>query len=669
MRILLAQNSLYYPSHGGGDKSNRLLMEALAAQGHECRVIARAARFGEEAHRQLLDDLHARGSEILSSDAGVIVFRQARVEAHTLTTQSNVRAYLAGQLASFAPDVIVTSTDDPAQVMLEIALRDDAAPVVYLARATLALPFGPDCAFPSAAKAAALRHVNAIVGVSRYVADYVRRYGGVNALTMPISLLEHGPYPVLGRLQNPFVTMVNPCAVKGISIFLALADAMPEVVFAAVPTWGTSDADRAELDRRANIRTLAAVDNMDEMLSQTSVLLVPSLWAEARSRIVVEAMLRGVPVLASDIGGIPEAKMDVDYLLPVQPIERYQPRLNERMVPVAIAPEQNITPWRKPLEKLLSDPAHYEELARRSREAALAYASGLSVRPFEDLLENTAREAKKPAPAPLSADRRKLLDLKLRQAERAKHEWFPEARRHDGTRLRLFCFPHAGGGALFFRSWACLLPEGVRVCPVRLPGREGRHREPPFEDMAELVSALYDEIAPYLNLPFALFGHSMGAVVAFELARLLREKGGAQPSMLIASAARAPQFRLGHVPGPEPTDEQLSTELRELAGISEEALQADDFRRVTLPVLRADAGLYRRYVYSAAPPLDCDIRAYGGVDDRNVQEFHLEAWRERTTASFASRIFAGGHFYLQSSRTEFLGALAQDLAAAPYKRS
>lgn len=669
MRILLAQNSLYYPSHGGGDKSNRLLMEALAAHGHECRVIARAARFSEEAHRQLLDDLHVRGSEVLSSDGGVIVFRQAGVEVHTLTLQSNVRAYLVKQLGLFAPNVIVTSTDDPAQVMLEVALRDGMAPVVYLARASLALPFGPDCAFPSAAKTAVLRRVNAIVGVSRYVADYVRRYGGIDALALPISLLEPGPYPLLGRFENPFVTMVNPCAVKGISIFLALADAMPEVAFAAVPTWGTSDADRAELDRRPNIRTLAAVDNVDEILSQTSVLLVPSLWAEARSRIVVEAMLSGVPVLASDIGGIPEAKLGVDYLLPVQPIDRYQPRLNERMVPVATAPEQNITPWRKSLEKLLSDPAHYEELARRSREAALAYASNLSVWPFEELLEKAARELKKPMPGPFSADRRKLLELRLKRAERAKYEWFPEARTDEESWLRLFCFPHAGGGALFFRDWTNLLPEGVRVCPVRLPGRESRHREPPFEDMTELVSALCDAITPYLDLPFAFFGHSMGAVVAFELARLLREKNRAQPSILIASAARAPQFRLDHVPGPEPSEEELAAQLRELAGVSEEALRLDDFRRVTLPVLRADAGLYRRYVYLPGLPLNCDIRAYGGTDDRNVQKFHLDAWREQTIASFALRAFAGGHFYLQSNRAEFLSTLTQDLATVPYKRS
>ena len=119
-----------------------------------------------------------------------------------------------------------------------------------------AVPFGPDCAFPSAEKTQSLRKVDAVVGVSQYVADYIRKWSGIEAVHVPISLMEPGPYASLGRFDNEFVTLVNPCAVKGISIFLALAERMPDVRFAAVPTWGTSEQDRAALWKHSNIHIL-----------------------------------------------------------------------------------------------------------------------------------------------------------------------------------------------------------------------------------------------------------------------------------------------------------------------------------------------------------------------------------------------------------------------------
>ncbi len=245
---------------------------------------------------------------------------------------NRLRAEFAAEAAAFHPDVILASTDDPAQILLEPALQSGAR-VIYLVRATLPVPFGPDSAFPSEAQTARIRRADAVVGVSQYVADYVRRYAGIDAVHVPISLIERGDWPELGRFDNEFVTMVNPCAVKGIAIFLALADTFPEVRFAAVPTWGTNEADRAALGERANITVLNPVDDIDLLLTRTRLLLVPSLWAEARSRIVVEAMLRGVPVIASNTGGLPEAKMGVPYVLPVSPIVRYRPRLDRQMVP------------------------------------------------------------------------------------------------------------------------------------------------------------------------------------------------------------------------------------------------------------------------------------------------------------------------------------------------
>lgn len=668
LRILLAQNSQYFPAHGGGDKSNRLMMEALAARGHKCRVVARISAFGEAGHAQYLADLAARGVAVTSSDNGVVVFERAGVELYVVTN-TNLRACFTEQVEGFRPDVILTSTDDPSQLLLDVALRAGTARVVYLARATLALPFGPDCAFPSQARTERIRAAHTVVGVSQYVADYIRKYAGIAAVHVPISLMESslqeaGHWPILGRFDNEFVTFVNPCAVKGIVIFLGLADAFPDVLFAAVPTWGTNQEDRAALESRANVRILDPVDDIDLLLQRTRVLLVPSLWAEARSRIVLEAMLRGVPVMASDVGGIPEAKMGVPYLLPVSPIAKYQSRVDEQMVPVAEVPPQDLAPWREALARLLSDRAHYEQIAAESRRAALEYTSNLNAGPLERVLREAVSQPAEPGqvrepavtPQPksvegLSPDKRRLLALRLRQRAPAS-AWFPGADECRG--LRLFCFPHAGGGAAQARG----LPH---ACPVRLPGRESRLAEAPFERMGALVEALANAIEPYLAQPFAFFGHSMGAAVAFELARLLRRRHQPLPKMLIASSARAPQYRRNHVPPPTPDDDQLLAELRRLGGIPTAVLNDPAVMRAVLPVLRADTLLYRSYVYAEGEPLACPIRAYGGAEDPNILREHLEAWAQQTSRSFALRLFPGGHFYWHTSRAALAQALEEDL--------
>jgi surfactin synthase thioesterase subunit/glycosyltransferase involved in cell wall biosynthesis len=617
LKILLAQNAVYYPAHGGGEKSNRLLMEALAARGHECRVVARQSVHGSESFER--NGVHVR-----------------------VAPDNRLRVDFAAEAAAFRPNVILASTDDPAQILLEPALQSGAR-VIYMVRATLAVPFGPDSAFPSEAQTARIRCVDAVVGVSQYVADYVRKYAGIDAVHVPISLIEPEDWPDLGRFDNEFVTMVNPCAVKGLAIFLSLADAFPNVKFAAVPTWGTDEADRAALATRANITVLNPVDDINLLLARTRVLLAPSLWAEARSRIVLEAMLRGVPVIAANTGGLPEAKMGVPYILPVNPIVRYQPRLNQQMVPIADVPPQDIAPWSDALSRLLTDREHYEEIARESRAAALNYAKNLSAEPFESLCSAGGLAAGPRQPPELSPEKRQLLALRLRKRAPAS-SWFPGI--GSAPSPRVFWFPHAGAGQ-------SAKPPLANICPVLYPGRESRLAEAPFERMKPLVEALAQAVERYLSQPFAFFGHSMGAVVAFELARELRRRGLPMPILLSASAARAPQFRRNHVPMPEPSDAEL---LRQA-----ELPDNPSVRHAILPALRADTKLYRRYSYAEDAPLPIPIRAYGGVEDSNITREHLEAWQEQTTAGFGVRRFPGAHFYLRTAEPEFLTALDEDL--------
>jgi surfactin synthase thioesterase subunit/glycosyltransferase involved in cell wall biosynthesis len=651
MRVLLAHNSLYYPSFGGGDKSNRLLMEALAARGHDVRVVARIAKFGAEEHTRFLAELETRGVRPeVTEDA--VRFVLNGVDVRTLTLNPQLRAYFSEQLTQFDPDVVLTSTDDPAQLLFEIASRASRARVVYLVRATIAVPFGPDSSNPNRARTEMLRLADGIVGVSEYVAGYVRQWSGLPAIHIPISLLEPGEVPQLGRFDNRYVVMVNPCAVKGMSIFLALAERLPQLEFAAVPTWGTSADDLASLSRLPNVTVIDPVDNLDDLFRQTRVLLVPSIWAEARSRVVVEAMLRGVPVIASDVGGLREAKLGVPYLVRVNPITQYQSALDENMVPVANVPEQDINPWLGPLDRLTEDRAHWEEIAAQSRQAALHYASTLTVEPFEKFLMKLLGQPKR-QPQPnrqLSEDKRKLLALRLK-----RRMWFPTLDTKSPEPLRLFCFPHAGGGVLGYRKWNRALP-GVHVIPVLLPGREARAAESPFENMRELVDALTPAILPFVEPPYAFFGHSMGSGIAFELARSLRGVGVPLPRVLIVSSARAPQDRTEASQKMEPSDAELVQELQALGALTPEALD------LALPILRVDARLYRNYVYEPQPPLAIPIAAYAGASDPSIAPEELDRWREQTTASFIRREFEGGHFYLTEDRERVLEALHQDIS-------
>ena len=655
-RILLAHNSLYFPSHGGGDKSNRLLMQALAEAGHTVRVASRIVNFGAEGEAQLVEDLTARGVPVESRDNGVVSFTLGGVEVRTATSVANLRGWFASEIEAFRPDVILTSTDDPAQLLLEAALRDAHARVVYMVRATIALPFGPDAAFASEHKTSVLRQVDSIVCVSEYVARYVREHAGLDAIALPISMQDPVPFRDLGRFDNEFALMVNPCAVKGLPIFAALADECPEVRFAAVPTWGTTREDLEAIHQHPNIEVLAPSDDIDEILRRARVLLLPSIWAEARARIVVEAMLRGVPVLAANVGGIPEAMMGVPYLLPVNMITHYEPRVNEQMVPVAIIPPQDVGPWREALRWLTTDREHWEEISALGKRTAREYVKNLSVRPFAEHLKKVRALPAKPRAAAvaeplaenLSPEKRKLLALMVRkkaakQGGRAG-EWFPAIDTRATAELRLFCFPFAGGGALAFRNWPRRAEDRVALCPIRLPGRETRATEKPFERMDDLIAALGPAMRPFVDaIPFAFYGHSMGAGVAFELTRWLRRNGMPMPRMLMVGAARAPQLRKGWTAPAQPSEEALE----EIAGGPVSA------------ALRADVELYRTWQPADEAPLDVPICAYAGAEDDRLSFEDVRAWREQTTAEFEFAIVHGGHLFMMESG--FAAGVIQDL--------
>jgi surfactin synthase thioesterase subunit len=232
----------------------------------------------------------------------------------------------------------------------------------------------------------------------------------------------------------------------------------------------------------------------------------------------------------------------------------------------------------------------------------------------------------------------------------------------EAGKLALFCFPHAGGGAGFFRflRQTSNLPAGA--APVQYPGHENRRAEQFAQTMHDLVTKLARDLDPFLNGPFAFLGHSMGAIAAFELTRLLRRQGRPLPALLIASAARAPQFRRGHIPPPDPSREELIKQVRELGGLPPDIIASDDSVQILLPALDADTSLYRRYIYSEDEPLPVSILALGGAADPNIEPHHLQGWREQTTAAFETRQFAGAHFYLRENEDQFLSTISAALS-------
>ncbi|MGH8612918.1 MAG: thioesterase II family protein [Gammaproteobacteria bacterium] len=238
-------------------------------------------------------------------------------------------------------------------------------------------------------------------------------------------------------------------------------------------------------------------------------------------------------------------------------------------------------------------------------------------------------------------------------------QWLARSRPNPKARVRLFCFPYAGGGASAFHAWPQKLPTTVEVCAVHLPGRGNRFRESPFTQLSPLVQTLTDALLPHLTPPFAFFGHSMGALIGFELARQLRRQQRPSPIHLFVSGRGAPQ-----IPPPEPPihalpEPQFIAELQRFNGTPKEVIEHPELMQLLIPTLRADFAVCENYTYATDAPIDCSISAFGGLQDREVSRERLEAWRDQSRASFSLRMFPGDHFFLHTAEPALLETIAQ----------
>jgi surfactin synthase thioesterase subunit len=248
---------------------------------------------------------------------------------------------------------------------------------------------------------------------------------------------------------------------------------------------------------------------------------------------------------------------------------------------------------------------------------------------------------------------------------RDSNPWLWISRPNPAARLRLFCLPYAGGGATTFRTWHAHLPGDVEVCAVQLPGRENRFPEPPFTDLVELAQALPRHLLASLDRPFALFGHSMGALIAYELAQRLFRQYGRAPTHLFVSGRGGPFVpRTGAVLHTMPADEELLAELQRRYGHIPAVMFEDaELRELFVRLLRADLTLVETYRCAVATPLPCPVVALGGACDRDASPDGLRTWQPLTAATFAMHVFPGGHFYFSDRVQPLLATISGYLQA------
>ncbi|MEB3268253.1 MAG: alpha/beta fold hydrolase [Leptolyngbya sp.] len=241
--------------------------------------------------------------------------------------------------------------------------------------------------------------------------------------------------------------------------------------------------------------------------------------------------------------------------------------------------------------------------------------------------------------------------------------WLRRAASNPQASLRCFCLPYAGGNARIFQTWSQVLPDSIDVCALELPGHGARLTEPPLQHLDEMLAAIANVIQPLCDLPFVFFGHSMGALISFELARYCRRHGRPMPTHLYVSGHRAPQLPSPEEPIHNLPDLAFREKLSRLQGTPSLVLNSEEFMELLLPVLRADFTLCETYAYTPEPPLPCPITAFGGTQDPTTQRGRLRAWRSQTRAKFTQHVLPGKHFFIHTEQATLLNHLALSLGA------
>lgn len=399
--------------------------------------------------------------------------------------------------------------------------------------------------------------------------------------------------------------------------------------------------------------------------SQTEIKLLPKLLASlVKQRQPQEA---ATPETGEDITPLktalpqsqpPSQALQKASLLAATPEERQQllrhyfARILAKITGISAA----ALDWQQPLSSLGIDSLMATELRKRIEtdlEVAVPveFLAGISLEQFLQqilslLVEKSTNQAK-PASASETASKVQL--------------WFPNLRPNFSAGFRLFCLPYAGGGASIFQSWSAKLPPGIEICPIQLPGRENRLSETPLKRLKSLIETVAPLMRPHLDCPYGFFGYSLGAILAFELARQLRREKAPAPACLFVAASRAPQLPDFAAPIHALPDDKFIAALARLQGTPAAVLQDAELMQLYLPALRADFALLETYFYAADKPLECPIIAFGGLEDEKVTQEQIDAWREQTVSEFEMKMYPGNHFFFHESASDLLEVVAEKI--------
>jgi len=246
--------------------------------------------------------------------------------------------------------------------------------------------------------------------------------------------------------------------------------------------------------------------------------------------------------------------------------------------------------------------------------------------------------------------------------QRTDSLWLHIPKPNPAARLRLVCFPYAGGSASIYREWPAALSPEVEVVAIQLPGRGNRFMDKPVGELDAIIEPMLAALIPYLgDKPFVLFGHSMGAMLAYESAKRLEAVLPGSLKHLFVSAFRAvwlPRTDKGRY---LLSNDELKEELRRLNGTPEALLQNDDLMELYLPTIRADMQLCDTYAYEDNPPLACGLTAFGGIADSDIPKDDLQAWKSQTGEAFELHMLTGDHFFIHSEGPQLLQMLSNKL--------
>lgn len=416
MNILHVAGPGYLGNVGGGRKGNRVLFESLAAHGHRCTVVA------SSGGRNLKDDLAVHvsdawyGRDVRRNGVDVkLIEPSAQPSDATFMYESGSADVLEKILeeirATNPPDIVVMMDDyhfrlPPAQASfywLErvVKVLGDCCPIIQLCKAIFFLPFGPASLLNGHPEAEALKQrkleilkkTHALLTICKTSQEYVRKWSGIEAKALYFPDYGSGPFEDLGNFDAPYVGYLNPSLFKGLPIFMAVAKALPDVQFAAIPSWATRREDLEQITSLPNVTLLESRVDVDSNYRQFKALLYPSMCYETWGSASIECMARGMPVVCSDSGGLPESSLGVADVIPTRLVERWEFRVKDGRpwMDGVNVPEQDPEPWIEAIRRLTTDRSLHRERSRVGRERALEFIRRADPGPIEQWLIEQAK--------------------------------------------------------------------------------------------------------------------------------------------------------------------------------------------------------------------------------------------------------------------------------------